>query len=178
MLTGQLGTGADLLGRPLADADVVRLARVDDVGECAHRLLERGGHVEPVGLVEVDVVGLESLQRAVDGLHDVLAAQAGVVVALGPGRPVDLGQDLQALPALTLEGLAEDGLCRRVGVHVRGVERRDACVEGRVDARRGGVVLDLRAVGEPVAVDDLADDETASSQVSVVHPSITHRARG
>ena len=71
---------ADLVGRPLADADVERLALADDVGEGLHRLLERRLVVVAVGLVEVDVVGLQPLQRAVDRLHDVLAGQAGVVL--------------------------------------------------------------------------------------------------
>ena len=72
---------ADLVGGPLADADVERLALADDVGERLHRLLERRLGVVAVRLVEVDVVGLQPLQRAVDRLHDVLAGQAGVVLA-------------------------------------------------------------------------------------------------
>jgi hypothetical protein len=82
-----------------------------------------------VGLVEVDVVGLQAGQRAVDRLHDVLARQAGVVLAARAGRPVDLGEDLQALAPLALERLAEHGLGLGVGVDVGGVEGADAVVE-------------------------------------------------
>ena len=64
---------ADLVGGPLADADVERLALAYDVREGLHRLLERSLDVVAVGLVEVDVVGLQPLQRPVDRLHDVLA---------------------------------------------------------------------------------------------------------
>ena len=93
---------ADLLGPPLRDADVERLAGVHDVGERLHRLLQRRLVVVAVRLVEVDVVGAEPAQRAVDRLQDVLAGQAVVVVPAGPGRPVDLGEDLQPLAALAL----------------------------------------------------------------------------
>jgi hypothetical protein len=89
----------DLRCAPLGDSDVERLAGADDVGEGFHRLLERSGVVVPVGLVEVDIVGLQAPQRTVDRLHDVLAGQATVVVAR-PGRPEDLGEDLQAFAAL------------------------------------------------------------------------------
>ena len=91
--------GADLVRGPLADADVQRLALADDVGERLHRLLERRLGVVAVRLVQVDVVGPEPLQRAVDRLHDVLAGEAGVVRALGAGRPVDLREDLEATRA-------------------------------------------------------------------------------
>ena len=75
------------------------LALSDEVGERDHRLLERRLGVEAVRLVEVDVVGAEPLQRGVAALHDVLARQPPVVGA-GPGRPVHLGEELDALAPL------------------------------------------------------------------------------
>jgi hypothetical protein len=75
-LLRQLVTGADLVGSPLADPDVERLARPDDVSEGLHRLLERGEQVVAVRLVHVHVVGLQSTQRSVDALENVLAGQA------------------------------------------------------------------------------------------------------
>ena len=79
---------AELLRRPLADADVQRLALPDDVGERLHGLFQRRFVVVAVGLVEVHVVRLQPAERAVDRLHDVLAGQAHVVLALGAGGPV------------------------------------------------------------------------------------------
>jgi hypothetical protein len=128
--SGERVAGSDLLGGPLRDADVERLAGADEVGERLHRLLERRLVVEAVRLVEVDVVGLQPLQRAVDRLHDVLARQAAVV-GPGAGRPVDLGEDLQRLAPLALERLAEHRLGLGVGVDVGGVEGGDADVERR-----------------------------------------------
>src|SRR4029078_7302302 len=86
-------------------------------------------------------------------------------------RPVDLGEDLQRLTTLALQGLAEHRLGLRVRVDVRGVERADALVERRADALRRDVVLDLGAVGEPVAVGDLGDLEARVAEVAEFHAS-------
>ena len=119
-------------------------------------------------LVQVDVVGLQPAQRAVDRLHDVLAGQAAVVAA-GAGRPVDLGEDLQPLAALALQRPAEDRLGPGAGVDVGGVEGGDAEVEGGADAGGGGVLLDLGAVGDPVAVRDLADEQAGPAEMTKLH---------
>ena len=61
----------------------------------------------------------------------------------GAGRPEDLGEDLQPVAALARQRLAEHALGQRVGVHVGGVERRDALVERLPHAGERGVLLDL-----------------------------------
>jgi hypothetical protein len=91
-------------------------------------------------LVEVDVVGLQSLQRRVAALDDVLAGEAAVVAAPA-GRPVDLREEFVGGTALALQRPAEDGLGPGAGVDVRGVERGDALVEGGPDAGECGVLL-------------------------------------
>ena len=161
--------GADLLGGPLADADVERLAVADHVGERLHGLLERRLVVVPVRLVEVDVVGAEPLSEPLIDSMMCLRDRPVSLWPAGAGRPVDLGEDLQRLAALALERLAEHRLGLGVGVDVGGVERGDARVEGRPYACRRRVVLDLGAVREPVAVDDFADLEAAVAEVSEVH---------
>ena len=67
------------------------------------RLLDRRVVVPAVDLVEIDVVGAEPAQRPVDAGLDVLAGEPVVVVASRPGRPEDLGEDLQALAPLALQ---------------------------------------------------------------------------
>src|SRR5690606_23096214 len=101
-------------------------------------------------------------------LHDVLARKAAVVLA-GAGGPVDLREDLQPLAALPLERASEDLLGARARVDVRGVEGGDPGVEGRAHARVRRVLLDLGAVGEPVAVGDLADLQTTPAELSELH---------
>jgi hypothetical protein len=63
-----------------------------------HRLLDWGVVVEAVDLIEVDVVGVQPLQRRVDLLQDRLAGQpltARPVVH----PPADLGRQHDVLPA-------------------------------------------------------------------------------
>ncbi|KDN81325.1 hypothetical protein KCH_69570 [Kitasatospora cheerisanensis KCTC 2395] len=167
-LAGERVAGPDLVGGPLGHADVQRLAGADHVGERLHGLLQRSRRVVAVRLVDVDVVGLQAAQRVVDRLHDVLAAQPAVVAA-GAGRPEHLGEDLQPLTALALEGPAEDRLGAGLRVHVGRVEGGDARVEGGPDAGGRGLLLDLRAMGEPIAVGDLTDDQAAAAQVTEFH---------
>ena len=161
--TGQGVARANLVGRPLTDPDVERLALPHHVGERLHGLFEGRFDVVAVRLVEVDVVGTEALERAVDRLHDVLARQAGVVGALGTDGPVDLGEDLQGLAAPTGQRAPQNLLGGRVGVGVGGVEGGDARVEGRADAGLCGVVFDLRPVGQPVAVGDCGNLQAAAA---------------
>ena len=92
-----------------------------------------------------------------------------VVVLAGAGRPVDLGEDLQALAALALQRLAEHGLGLGVGVDVGGVEGGDALVQRLPDARERGVLLDLGPVGQPVAVGDRRDLQTARTKIADFH---------
>jgi len=51
----------------------IHLQAADDLLQRLDRLLDRHLGVEAVRLVEVDVVGAQSLERPVDRLHDVLA---------------------------------------------------------------------------------------------------------
>src|SRR5687767_10319177 len=127
----------------LADPDVKRLARPDDVGKGFHRLLERSEVVVAVGLVEIHVVGLQSTQRGVDRLVNVLAGQAGVVRTLRAGGEIDLGEDLQALPAFAGQCVTEDALGLAVRVYVGGVEGGDARLQRSASAGRGLVRFDL-----------------------------------
>src|SRR5699024_7655109 len=63
----------------------------------------------------------------------------------------------------------EDFLGLAVRVGVGGVESGDAGVQGCAHACLGSVFLYLGAVGDPVAVGDLADHETAVAQMSKFH---------
>ena len=77
---GTSSAGADLLRRPLREPEVASLARLDDLGQRLHRLLDRNVGIEAVALVEVDVVGLQAGERSVDLLVDLLAREPRVGV--------------------------------------------------------------------------------------------------
>ena len=144
------------------------LALADEVVEGLQGLLERGLVVEPVGLEQVDVVGLQSLERCVQRLHDVLARQAAVV-GVRAGRPVDLGEDLDGVARHPLEGPAEHRLRLPQRVDVCGVERGDPHVEGGLHARPSGLLLNLAPVRDPVAVREGGDEHARAAEVAVVH---------
>ena len=69
---------ADRVRRRLAQADVANLALLDELGHRPDGLLDRDVRVHAVLVVEVDVIGPEALERALDRAADVL------------GRAVDL----------------------------------------------------------------------------------------
>ena len=95
--------GRDLLGAPLGHADVEHLALAHQVVEGAQRLLERRLVVVAVRLVQVDVVGLQPPQRGVADSMMCLRDRPRSF-APGAGRPVDLGEDLEALAPLRRAG--------------------------------------------------------------------------
>jgi hypothetical protein len=104
----------------------------------------------------------------VAALGDVLAGQAAVVAARA-GGPVHLREDLQSLTPLSGQRPAEDRFGPGAGVDVGGVERGDAGIERRAHAGVGGVLLDLAAVREPVAVRDLGDGQAGTAESSEFH---------
>ena len=102
-LTGQGGAPGDLVGGPLGDADVEHLA-LPGPGRRT-----RGTSPPAASSGRSGAPGRGRRSRSAAGaasassrLDDVLAAQAAVVRA-GAGRPEDLGEDLQALPALAVQ---------------------------------------------------------------------------
>src|SRR5665648_629095 len=103
-----------------------------------------------MGLIEVDIVGAEATQRAVDRLLDVFARQAVVVLTGLPYGEEDLGEDLQALTSLALQRLPEEGLGFGSCVGVGGVERGDADIERLSHTRERLILFDLRPVRQPV----------------------------
>ena len=113
--------------RPVGHADVAGLAALHHRVQRLQRLVERGGRVVAVQLVEVDVVGLEALQRGVYGVQDVLAAHP-LVPGSAPGAAHALGGD-DVVVALADQPIADDLL----GAPHRGRRRRAQ----RIDVRGG-----------------------------------------
>ena len=77
------------VGQEVGHADVARAARPHDDVERFEGLVERRLAVVAVQLVEVDVVGLQARERAVDRIEQVLARGA-----LVPGARADLADRL------------------------------------------------------------------------------------
>ncbi len=114
---------------------------VHELGHGTDRLLDRDRLVDPVLVVEVDVVDAEPGQAGVAGRLDVAGAAvdpAGFRV-LGVAHVAELRGD-DHLVSSTLDRSADQPLVGEGAVHVGGVEQRDAEVEGALD-RRGRLGL-------------------------------------
>jgi hypothetical protein len=121
-----------------------------------------------MALVEVDVVGLQPLQRRVDLLGDLRRRQAAVVLVVRHLTPDLRRQDVRVARAAR-EDLAPRALGRAAAVDVRRVEEVDADVEGGVRAGARLVERDAAGVGEPGAERDLRDLEIRGAELAVAH---------
>lgn len=73
-----------LVGIARAHADIANIARLHDIMQCLHRLLDRRIIIEAMAPVQVDVIQLEALQTSLDGSEYILSAQAILIdVAVG-----------------------------------------------------------------------------------------------
>jgi len=133
-----------LLGGEVRASDRARLSRSHELVERAERLRDRCRRIGLVEVVEVDVIGPEPLERAVDRATDVRSRPIARPVA-----PAELRRE-NDLVATALEDLAKEALApASVAVDLRGVEERDTDVDGRVDDRPRG--RDVEAPAEVVA---------------------------
>jgi len=135
------GVGAaDRLGRGLAQPDVAHLALLDQFGHRAHGLLYLDVRVHPVLVVEVDVVGAEPLERALDRAADMLGravditdrrhiSQRGLIHA-----PGELRSD-HVLVAVSLDRPPDQLLVRERSVQLRRVQEVDPELERPLDGR-------------------------------------------
>lgn len=156
VLLGRELQARKLRGPHAAGANVPHLARLDEVVQRLHGLLDGGSGVEAVDLEQVDVRGVEPAQRRLDLVEDGGARQAkGVLVVLGRFKggardkvaglgllahgPVALGEnnDLFARDVVLLNGLADNLLGHAVGVDVGRVPGVDATIVGGLEEREG-----------------------------------------
>ena len=172
----QVALGDDALGALeaggaplLRDAVIQDLALIHQIAQRLQGLLHRGGRVEAVAVVQVDVVHAEVLQAPLAVSQDVLAGQA-MLVRTGAGREEHLAGDHDLVARVLLEHAAEEDLGVAAGVGVGAVEEVDAglpCLA--YDLRR---VLHGRRVlepGHPAAQRDLADLDAGLADVTILH---------
>ena len=103
-----------------------------------------------MGLVDVHVVRLQAPEGAVDGLYDVFAGQAAVVLAFSGGEE-SLGHDLDSFAAHACQGFPEHRFCFGACVGLRCVKGGDAQVQSLAHTRRGDVLVYGFSVRGPVA---------------------------
>src|SRR5262245_37555429 len=103
-----------------------------------------------------------------DRLYDVFARESAIVHP-GARWPEYLGENLEALPPLIRERLAQHLLRLGLGIDIRGIERGDALLKRGSHAGNRRVLFNLRAMGDPIAVRDFTNDEAALAKVSMIH---------
>ena len=158
-------------------AEVANLARLEDVMQGLHRLGGRGGRVEAVDLVQVDIVGAEPGQGGVDLLNDRFAGQAG-----SAGTLVHLAEHLggqhDVLATRIAPDRAADDFFRRASlIGVRGVPEGDTELDGLPEERLRLVVGQCPPVssfGRGVAVAHAAQREPADPQPGVTELGVLH----
>ncbi len=159
--------------------DVAHLARLHQVVQGLHGLLDRGVRVVAVDLVEVDVVGAEAAEAVVDLGHDRLAGQA-VRVGSRPHPPVHLGREHDLVtPGEVGERPADDLLAGAVGVDVGGVEEVDPGLQRLPDQRARGLLVEGPLVHAPVGqtVGHAAQTDPRDVQARRTELHVLHRCR-
>ena len=148
------GRLVELLEREVRDADRPDLAGGDQLGHRGDCLADRRDLVGPVVVEQVDMVGLEPLERAVERAPDVarLAARGSVVAHVA----AELRREHHLVAAAAQE-LAEHPLAPALAaVDIGRVEEGDAGGDGRIDDGAGAVNVDPAA--EVVAAEPHARD--------------------
>ena len=145
------------------------LALADQVVEGAQGLLERGEDVVAVGLEEIHVIGLEA-RCSEDSTDSMMCLRdSPLLLGLGPVRQYTLVKISMESRAVPLSARPSTDSAMPEGVDVGRVEGRDAVLERGLHAGEGGVLLDLAAVGDPVAVREGGDVHARAAEVSIVH---------
>ena len=122
-------SSADGVDTGLGQTEVSDLAGVDELLDGAGDLLDGDVRVDTVLVEQVDRVGAQATQRALDGGADVVgpAGDAGLVAVLVEGE-AELGGD-DDLVADRLEGLADELLVVERTVDLGGVEEGHSAVD-------------------------------------------------
>ena len=128
------------LGREIRGADHPDLAFADKLGEAAQRLLHGGLRIVLMGLVEIDVIGLQPPERSLDRLAHIGARQALLPLA---HRHAELRRDddLVAIAA-RLHPFADDRLQlatmvvrHPTRIDIGGVDEIEASIEKGIEKR-------------------------------------------
>ena len=137
-------------------------------------LLYRRGRVEAVDLVQIDVVGLQSPQAGLALAHD-MAPGGATGVGTFTHRPEHLGgqYDILAADVQILQGLAHDALTGTTTVHVGGIDKVDARLQGRLHQLIGLFLLQL--ADQPPHVVPAAEGHGAQAQFRYKQPRVAQR---
>ncbi|CAG6397497.1 hypothetical protein SCOCK_560007 [Actinacidiphila cocklensis] len=169
------GVGAaDGLRPYLGQPDVADVSGLDQFGDGADRVLDRGVGGEAGGAVDVDMVGPEATQRVGERVFHMggtaLDADEGSV---GAAQTAELHAQENLFAIAVVERAADEVLVVAHAVEVGGVEEGDAGSEGRVDRGDGvSFVSGGRPIGHARAAQrERSDLRATGSKGSGLHGS-------
>lgn len=142
----RVGT-TDRLWIRLAQTEVLHLALADQLLHGSRNLLDRNRWIYSVLVKEIDVVGLQSLERAFDNLADVLGA------AVESARAAAIGIDVKAklrgndnMSAHCGKRLTQQRLIGEGAIELRRIEERDTQIDCGTYQRQTRLLLHGTAV--------------------------------
>ncbi len=154
----------ELLGREVRTSDRAHLPGLDELVERTEGVADRYRRVGPVHVVEVDVVGSQPFQRALDRPANGLRRREALA-----RLPGELRRENDAI-ALSVEDLSEQPLAAApVPVDLGGVEEGHAHFERGVDDSTR--LFEAEATAEVVA----AEADTRDAQPTLVEIDHLHR---
>src|SRR5947207_2270418 len=128
-----IGGAADGLGSGLGQSDVQDLSLCHQLAQGADGVLDGGVRVDPMLVIEVDAVGTQPLQGALDSGPDVRrAAVEGSGATAGVRDEAELRRHHDTV-APPLQSAADEFLVRVGAVDLGGVDVRDAELESPAD---------------------------------------------
>ena len=150
-----------VLGRGLRQADVADVAGLYHVGDGADGVLDRHLRIDPRGLIEIDIIGAQSLERIgeeVLGRRRTCVIAQALAVGIAHGAVFD--GDEGALPPPAFQGFAQHQFGVAGAVEIGRVDQRDAGVERGLDGRDA-----FGIVGRTVAAGHAHASETDSGNL-------------
>ncbi|MNS70348.1 hypothetical protein D3C72_1036900 [compost metagenome] len=137
-LVGQMRNFSDAPAAEIRHAEVTQLACMDEIGDGAHRLFQRRIEDGAVEIEDIDIVGVETAQRILDGLDDPLPGMPTEVGALGVG--IDEFRCQNPVIAIGLDAAADDFFRLAVVIDISCVDEVDALLACLVDDAEGHVI--------------------------------------
>ncbi len=137
---------ADRLGRDLRQAIAADVALAHEVAHGADGLGQRHVRVQPVQVVEVDVVGLQAAEAVLQRLAQGGRAAIDQALAVLVEPQAALGSQVERAVAV-LQHLADQGLVGAEAIERGGVEVGVARVERALEHRLGGRPIGAIAIG-------------------------------
>ena len=125
---------------------------MNEIVECTKRLVDRGRRIEPVELIEVDVIGLQAAQGGVNCAEYVPSGVAAVERRWpGPSKAFR-GKDKAVPPPLqpATEDLLGATLGREIAaerIDVRGIDEVDAAFRSSIENRHRRRLVTLQSEG-------------------------------